>query len=98
AAERDQVLRRGLRLPVRHYADYFDPTTVPPAADEVVEGDLANDIAEVFDDVSRGLALFDQGRIPDALWEWIFGFQSHWGRHATVAIRVLHAYVAGTGW
>ena len=30
----------------------------------------------------------------DVVWEWRFGFYSHWGRHATEALRALHARLA----
>ncbi len=30
----------------------------------------------------------------DALWECSFSFETHWGNHATDAIRVLHRLVS----
>ena len=57
-------------------------------------GDLADDIADIFSDVLTGLKCFDDGRMADAAWEWAFSFQTHWGRHASGAIRTLHAYLA----
>jgi hypothetical protein len=48
------------KLPLRYYSDQFDPLTVPPN-EPAVAGDLANDLAEVFEDVRKGLLLFEQG-------------------------------------
>ena len=33
-------------------------------------------------------------KLVDALWEWGFNFQAHWGEHASSAIRALHCYLA----
>src|SRR5262245_3334354 len=33
------------------------------------------------------------GRRAQALWEWGFGFEHHWGRHAAGAIRALHCWL-----
>jgi len=91
--ERARVRVACARLPLQYYSEQFDPLKVPSTEDPTI-GDIANDIADIFDDVRRGLWYFDCGRVPDAAWEWAFGFQSHWGRHAACAIRTLHAYLA----
>jgi hypothetical protein len=91
--EREAVRQACARLPLRYYSELFNPLSVP-AQEEPTVGDLADDIADIFNDVLEGLRCFDYGRVPDAVWEWAFGFQSHWGRHASSAIRTLHAYLA----
>ena len=91
--EREVVRIACARLPLQYYSELFDPLPVP-ATEEAVIGDLADDIADIFSDVLKGLRYFDEGRMPDAAWEWAFGFQTHWGRHASGAIRTLHAYLA----
>ena len=45
-------------------------------------------------DVVGGLRLFREGHRSEAVWAWSFGFQTHWGEHATGAIRALHAWLA----
>jgi hypothetical protein len=80
------------RLPFQYYGEVFDPTVVPP--EEPVVGDVANDIADVYRDVITGLRLFDEGLFDDALWEWGFSFRTHWGKHATDAIRAIHLWLA----
>lgn len=85
------VRERASAIPLQHYSEIFSPL-VP--ADEPVVGDLADDLVDIYCDVATGLHLFDAGRIDDALWEWGFNFQAHWGEHASSAIRALHCYLA----
>ena len=59
---------------------------------------LADDLADVWRDVKQGLVALDAGASEtDVIWEWRFSFYSHWGRHATEALRVLHARLADSG-
>jgi Domain of unknown function (DUF5063) len=78
-------------LPFRYYGKVFDTTVVP--AEPPVEGDVADDIADIFRDVVTGLRAFEAGRGAAAIWEWSFGFRHHWGRHATGAIGGLHGWL-----
>jgi len=91
--ERELVRAACARLPLQYYSEQFDPLAIS-STEEPTIGDIADDIADIFRDVRNGLWYFDTGRLPDAAWEWAFGFQSHWGRHAAGAIRILHAYLA----
>ena len=94
--DREAVRVACARLPLQYYSELFDPLPMP-ATEEPVVGDIADDIADIadiFSDVLEGLRLFDRERVPDAVWQWAFGFQRHWGRHASCAIRTLHAYLA----
>ena len=90
---RKQVLAACGRLPLQYYSEQFSPLPVP-ATEEATVGDIADDIADIFQDVVKGLWYFDHDQEADAVWEWAFGFQTHWGRHASCAIRTLHAYLA----
>jgi len=72
------------------YAEVFDPYEMD---DTPVVGSLSDDLADVYRDLRRGLALFDASNRPgkiDAVWDWRFHFHSHWGEHATGALRPLH--------
>jgi hypothetical protein len=80
------------RLPLRLYAEVFDPLPIP--AEAPVLGDLADDVADILAEVDEGLRLFDSGRRANAVWVWIFGLRVHWGEHATSALRALHCYLA----
>lgn len=56
---------------------------------------LADDLADIWRDMKRGLLALDAGAAEDdVIWEWRFGFRTHWGRHATEALRALHARLA----
>lgn len=90
--ELGMVAERVAALPVGYYGSLLDPLAVPPG--ETGVGDLADDLADVFADVAQGLRLFDRGHVDDAVWSWRFALGTHWGEHATSAIRVLHRVVA----
>ena len=86
------IYRKGKRLPVGYYGEVFDPLPVPPQ--EPVVGDLSDDLADIYFELVSGLQLYDRNQIDDAVWTWKFGLESHWGEHATGAIRVLHCWLA----
>jgi len=86
------VATRLAALPLQIYWEVFDPILTP--CDEPVAGAIADDLGDIYRDVARGLVLFESGRRDEALWEWGFSFQTHWGEHATGALRALHAYLA----
>jgi hypothetical protein len=56
-------------------------------------GFLADDLGDIYRDVTTGLRAFQAGHILQARWEWGFHFQHHWGEHATSAIRALHSWL-----
>lgn len=75
----------------RFYWDVFDPTNDKDT--EPVCGDLADDIGDIYKDVKKGLLNFDVGTIASkeqAVWDWKFGFEKHWGQHAIDALRTIH--------
>jgi len=85
------VRQRASAIPLQHYSEIFSPL-VPQ--DEPVMGDLADDLADIYHHLAKGLRLHELGKVDDALWEWGFNFQAHWGEHASSAIRALHCYLA----
>jgi len=85
------VRRRASSIPLQHYSEIFSPL-VPQ--EEPVVGDLADDLVNIYRHLVAGLELHECGRVDDALWEWGFNFQAHWGEHASSAIRALHCYLA----
>jgi hypothetical protein len=54
---------------------------------------LFDDLADMYRDLLNGLKLWDLGG-PEARkaaqWEWRWGYQYHWGEHATRAMRTIH--------
>lgn len=86
------IYERCARLPLNAYSEIFDSSIVPP--EEPVMGSIADDIADIYDEVVSGLRAIQAGHRPEAVWVWVFGFRSHWGEHATGAIRALHCWLA----
>jgi len=84
-----QVFRRGAALPFDYYS-CADPSEVP--TDVVMIGDLADDVADIWADLTAGLRLYGDGRIDEAETEWKVRFDSHWGRHAADALAALQAW------
>lgn len=87
------IFGRSSRLPFNSYSMVFEPLDVP-ASEEPVVGNIADDIADIYRDIVSGLRAFRIGKRAEAIWEWGFGFHSHWGRHAVCAIGALHAWLA----
>lgn len=71
-----------------YYREYFDPD--PTLIDESVIGDVGDDILDTYRDVKRGLILFENGQLSEALWHWAFSHCIHWGRHVVGALFALH--------
>ena len=92
--KRKFMMSKRIRLPFEYYSEVFDPLPVPP--ETPVVGSLSfDDIPCIYHDlVEKGLSLYDRGYTNDAIWEWKFSLQTHWGEHATSAIRALHCWLA----
>lgn len=75
-----------------HPADWYQMYFHPLNAAEPVPctGSLSEDLAEIYEEVRRGLHLASIGAEEDAAWYWRLMFEGHWGRHATQAIVALH--------
>ncbi|MCY4744134.1 DUF5063 domain-containing protein [Pelomonas sp. UHG3] len=72
----------------RYYREVFDPA--PELDDQPVIGDIGDDLLDTYKDVRRGLMLFDDGAVAEALWQWSFLHRVHWGRHCAGALLALH--------
>jgi hypothetical protein len=74
-------------------ADYYRLIFDPYRADPEVTASLAEDVVDIYRDLRDGFGLLEAGGSHEgAVWEWRFGFDSHWGRHAAhslYAVRVL---------
>jgi hypothetical protein len=70
------------------YWEVFDPYEHDD--NQPVAGSLADDVLDVYRDIRRGLALWDASQRRNAIWEWRFHFDAHWGDHAVDALRALH--------
>lgn len=72
----------------RYYREVFDPWELDD--DRAMTGDLTDDLWDTFMGLRTGLDLWNRGRRDQALWQWRFGFESHWGEHVTGALRALY--------
>jgi len=85
----DAAFRRFGALPINMYAT-CDPLVVP--CEEPGVGDVADDLADIYADLHRGLAMYRAGDTDAAAWEWSFNFRAHWGDHAVGALAALQAF------
>src|SRR5262249_3330564 len=62
---------------------------------EAVSISLLEDLCDIYFDVKPGLFAIGHGsNLPRrVIWDWRFGFRSHWWWHATGAMRALNALV-----
>ena len=74
------------------YQEVFDPYAVPP--ENPVTGSLADDLSDILLDLEDGEQLWLQGEFAAAVWDWRFGFESHWGEHVTGALRAIRTLAA----
>ena len=76
------------------YSQVFDPKKDK----EVEYGSLADDISDIYRDLEKVASFLpcDLERQNEILWEWRFGFYSHWGDHAMNALRTIHFLLGPT--
>jgi hypothetical protein len=69
------------------YWEIFDPH----ADKDTVCGDLIDDLSDIAADLKVGMKEYEAGRFGNAVFEWKFGLNNHWGQHIVDALRALHA-------
>ena len=88
ADECNSVRVRFQKLPVYGYWDVFNPLE----EEAPVFNTLPDDMSDIYLDLKEGLLLYARRQIVEAVWEWRFNFEIHWGAHLTGAQRAIHAY------
>ena len=87
-------IREKLSSDHSHVCFVYDPAT--PDSREVVDGELAHMLAQIYLDLKKGLILYrrssDEER-AQALWDWRFGLAYHWGRHIVEVMLPIHSLV-----
>jgi hypothetical protein len=78
--------------PRNSYREVVDP--YEPTSEQEVTASLADDLADIYRDLLRGCRKWARGECSAAHWEWRFGLESHWGEHATGALRAIHCLAA----
>jgi hypothetical protein len=72
------------------FIDVFDPTE-STTADAPIRRTLAGELVEIYEDLGMALDLLEAAHNrPSALWDVVFDFESHWGKHAVDVLRPLH--------
>jgi len=76
------------------YRQVFEPTK----NQEAIFGTLADDFADIYRDLKKGLILVEPPQAPaeDSIWIWRVLFYSHWGQHAIGALGTIHDRLSGT--
>ena len=69
------------------YWEIFDPH----ADKDTVCGDLIDDLSDIAAALKAGMKEYEAGRFGNAVFEWKFGLNNHWGQHIVDALRALHA-------
>lgn len=81
----------GKRLPADYYW-YLKPFPLQRDSFENAVGQLADDLADIWADLSPGVVAMREGQssVNRIVHEWRSMFYYHWGEHAANAIRALH--------
>jgi len=53
-------------------------------------GNLADDLSDIYGDLTNGFRCWRTGDRENAIWEWRYFLEIHWGEHATGALRALY--------
>lgn len=72
----------------RWYRQFFDPYDESPESE--VRANLADDLADIYRDLTNGLRKWDRGERREAHETWRYTFEAHWGRHASGAMMALY--------
>ncbi len=78
----------------RYYWSVFDPADMQDTAPGC--GDLLDDLGDIYKDLQYSLRVFDLHTADsqeNALWEFKFDFEKHWGFHCINALRALHFFI-----
>ena len=74
------------------YKEMFDPYYLKDK--EPVNATISDDLASIYLDIKSGLKVWENSNSNQRIgiiWEWKWGFENHWGDHATSAFRALYA-------
>jgi hypothetical protein len=85
-----KTLNRFLQPAHNIYVEIYDPYSVPPG--EPVTQSISDDLADIYTDLidANNWSLLDPDGKLGVLWNWRYGYETHWGNHAVSAFRALH--------
>jgi hypothetical protein len=76
----------------RRYWTVVDP--IKPTKDDPLLGDMADDLADIYCDLRRGLDAWETAAAAtrlEIIWTWRFAYESHWGQHAVDALGTIYS-------
>ena len=94
-ARTNAVRRRFNGFPFQSYNSFFDPLDIVGALAGKNKPGIAllgDDLADIYVDLSEGLDNYRHGAMKEACFNWAFGYQSHWARHAVGALHAIEIY------
>jgi hypothetical protein len=74
------------------YNEMFDPYDIEDQ--EPTYGTLSDDLSDIYRDIKPGLQGWEKVTSTERLaiiWHWQWGFENHWGDHATSVFRALYS-------
>ncbi|MBP3730640.1 MAG: DUF5063 domain-containing protein [Mailhella sp.] len=89
--DRNANLTGTLFPPSKDLETYYWLNYDPFAENDLVCGDLYDDLMDIARDLQSGIEEYETGRRGNAVWEWRIRLDSHLGQHSVDAMRVLHA-------
>jgi hypothetical protein len=72
-------------LAFEYYRTVFDPHDFEDK-EEVIMGNLRDDLADIYGDLFQGLSAYRKGFKKEAIGSWIESYFFHWGHHASQAL------------
>ncbi|MDP4156530.1 MAG: DUF5063 domain-containing protein [Bacillota bacterium] len=93
--ENDEFIEVKLSLPQINFrqCDNYWEVFNPYEFEEPLVASLSDDILGIYGDVKKGIVLYEQNQEIEAIWQWKFGLEIHWGSHAVDAVRALHSVI-----
>jgi hypothetical protein len=98
SGDADSLRKRLCLFPMQYYVEPLADGFELDMDSELGLGDLCDDLLDIWQDLRRGLEEWRAGRPAQALWEWRFGFDHHWGRHAGGARKALQEFIESSGY
>ena len=88
-----QLIRDNLSLKFGEANDYIDVNQDKESTEELIYGDLSENLADIYQDIKDFLMVYRMGTVElmnDALWECRETFRMFWGHKLVNTIRAVH--------
>ncbi|MDT8401139.1 MAG: DUF5063 domain-containing protein [Bacteroidales bacterium] len=95
-----QLIKDNLTLKFGAANDYIDVNPDRDATEELIYGDIAENLADIYQDIKDFLMVYRVGTVDvmnDALWECRESFRLYWGQKLVNTIRAIHLALSDPG-